>query len=87
MKDAERKLRDQKEQAERDEQRINRNKIEGMLLDQKKVRAVQILNELKARDFKKVGKNKIDTMLADPEKMNYDEVIVFYEGVLAKERE
>jgi|TARA_B110001450_G_C17539162_1_gene447910 hypothetical protein len=26
-------------------------------------------------------------MLAEPEKMNYDEVIVFYEGVLAKERE
>ena len=26
-------------------------------------------------------------MIAEPEKINYDEVIVFFEGVLAKERE
>lgn len=26
-------------------------------------------------------------MIAEPEKVNYDELIVFYEGVLAKERE
>lgn len=33
MKDAERKVREQKEQAERDEQRIARNKLEGLLLE------------------------------------------------------
>ena len=45
------------------------------------------MRDLRDREIKKVGKNKVETMIAEPEKINYDEIIVFYEGVLAKERE
>lgn len=62
--------------------RDSQNKERTILLDkleqEKKHRALEIINILVLKGFKKIGKDKIKDLENNPDKIDFDVVIEFY---------